>query len=69
MTLYVYINETIKLQTRANSNYFMIYKKETFNKDKDTIEGPIPEGDQATGEALDGSSEALRATDEPPFQF
>ena len=31
---------------------------------EDTIEGPVPEGDQTTGEALDGPREALRATGE-----
>ena len=34
------------------------------SKIEDTTEGPVPEGDQATGEALDGPREALRATGE-----
>ena len=31
---------------------------------EDSREGPVPEGDQVTGEALDGPREALRATGE-----
>ena len=31
---------------------------------EDALEEPVPEGDQPTGEALDGPREALRATGE-----